>query len=347
MFEEENMDEVVDADEDDTIIDLITYDIGLPLEHRYLSGLSIVDGRKIYAPGTKIRLPLIFMDGIILIPGQEVPFTFRHQDSVQFFRRIISGESQTFGMGYDRHFGTSAEIRSYSLQDDMVTIKAEGRQRFKIVSKKREFFETYNALVEIQPEINMKSYFQPFLYNENKKFLLNKANITSIPHFLFTLYDDSVLMKRLTSILENIIEPQVKNKDFTYPTEANAFSYFVLSAFPFSDEIKVKLLQLNCTTHRLRAEHALLNLPFTVRCGHCKSKMCEKDDFLVMSKRGTNGTFVNPSGCIHELFTFSKALNVVPVGELNFEYSWFPNYGWIITRFVYWNLICNFTLMIF
>src|SRR5699024_6969723 len=58
----------------------------------------------------------------------------------------------------------------------------------------------------------------------------------------------------------------------------------------------------NCTTQRLRLLHALLTSPFNVQCAHCGLQLCKREDFLVMSKRGTGGTFVNPSGSVSSLF---------------------------------------------
>ena len=138
----------VDSANPNEYIDLESYDIGRPLEHSYLGGLNTLQGgRMIFSEGTKLKLPLVYLNGIILVPGQEIPFTFHHQSLVDFFRRVINNESKTFGIGYDSKYGTTAEIRSYHFEGDEVTIRAEGRQRFVITNKLLEMYEIYNAYV--------------------------------------------------------------------------------------------------------------------------------------------------------------------------------------------------------
>lgn len=139
-------------------------------------------------------------------------------------------------------------------------------------------------------------------------------------------------MIQLRALLEEIIEQRARSGSFCYPEDPAAFSYFFISNIPFSDKMKSKLLQCNVATERLRLLYALLMVPFQVKCAHCGQTLANKKDFLVMSKRGTGGTFVNPSGVVHELFTFSRASNIESVSEWSDEFSWFPNYGWIITR---------------
>lgn len=158
------------------------------------------------------------------------------------------------------------------------------------------------------------------------------ASLTPFPYFVFRQFDDYLLMSKLRAILESIIEPSNRSDSFTFPENPTAFSYFVLTCIPFSDRMKSTLLQFNCTTQRLRVEYGLLSIPFEVQCAHCAAPLCSKKDFLVMSKSGTGGTFVNPGGIVHELFTFSKVSNVSNVSDWSDEFSWFPNYGWIIIR---------------
>lgn len=136
---------------DENEIDLFNYDINLPLEHGYLGQLDhLQNGRIIYPDGTKLtRLPLVYLSGIILVPGQDIPFTFRHQALRDFFQRVVDSESKTFGIGYDTAYGTTAEIRNYSIVDGVANIFAEGRQRFRITSKTQQVFEIYNANVSL------------------------------------------------------------------------------------------------------------------------------------------------------------------------------------------------------
>lgn len=328
-------------------IDLFNYDINLPLEHGYLGRLDhLHNGRIIFPDGAKLSLPLVYLSGVILVPGQEIPFTFRHRALRHFFERVVESETKTFGIGYDK-FGTTAEVRNFSFVDGVANIFAEGRQRFRVTAKTQEQFEIFKATVVILPEVNLRPYFAPVqalaASGTGATALCGRRQllaVNSLPELVHRQFDDQRLMAKLKAALREIIE-HAKTRDaaaaaaavrFTYPEDPAAFSYFVLSCIPFSDGVKSQLLQVDCATTRLRMLNALLAVPFVVQCSHCSTALATRRDFLVMSRRGTGGTFVNPAGVVHELFTFSRVSNVQAVSEWSDAFSWFPNYGWIITR---------------
>ncbi|KAI2811423.1 hypothetical protein BLOT_002599 [Blomia tropicalis] len=330
-----------DNDDDATDIELVNYNIDLPLEHSYLGELeNIQSGRKIFSDGEKVRIPMFFSNGIILIPGQEIPFTFRNESLISFFRNVINNHSKTFGVSFspNSNSGTTAEIRSYSYTEDgILSIRAEGRQRFKfqdLDDENVEFGVRY-AYVTIRPEIELKDFFYSLKRCE-KNYITNSSkhirSSVNLPECAFKQFDVNVLMKKLRVLLDSILKSNNKHETFNYPLDATAFSYFVLSCIPFSDRMKINLLDLNCTVTRLRAEYGLLSFPFEIQCSSCGIKLCSNEDFLVMSKCGTGGAYVNSIGFLHELFTFSKVSNVSLMSSWTEEYSWFPNYGWIIIR---------------
>lgn len=170
----EEHEEARDTPTNEDYIDLINYDICLPLEHSYLGGLrTLQSGRTIFSEGAKLKLPLVYLNGIILVPGHEIPFTFRHQSLVDFFRRVIAHESKTFGVGYDTNYGTTAEIRSYSFKGNEVSIRAEGRQRFVIKSKLLEMYEIYNAHVRCVSFFTFSTHFSHYVSSSSSSLRLS------------------------------------------------------------------------------------------------------------------------------------------------------------------------------
>lgn len=159
------------------------------------------------------------------------------------------------------------------------------------------------------------------------------ANLTWLPKIAADQYNNSILIKKLKDILMDIFEARVKkSNEFKFPIDATAFSYFVLMAIPFSDNIKTNLLKINCTNLRLRLLYSLLSENFKFICSTCCLKLCNRDSLFIMSKLGTGGTFVNSYGITHELYTFSNIQNVRRASHYSDEFSWFPNYGWIIIQ---------------
>ena len=330
------------------------YDISLPVEHSYLGGLDSVDtARRLFTPGTIVSLKTLYLNGMYLIPGQEIPLTFSNRITLQFITTIIEhDDSRTFGIRIGRfedRFGTTAEIRSYSFKDDRssITIKVQGRQRFTIIDDRNNEQGEYQPNVQILSELDMHDFFRPIIQSEYRLSKKSRSLLTPLLSNSIDQYDNQILMSRLKMILMKIFEYRLKNEEFSYPVDAIAFSYFVLMAIPFPDKIKTSLLKIDCVNLRLRLETSLLNENFKFVCGTCRQNLCDRNSFLVMSKLGTSGTFVNSNGIVHELYTFSKVENTRRVSLYSEDFSWFPNYGWIIIKYVFpfeMNFFCNFFL---
>ncbi|KAH9413460.1 hypothetical protein DERP_007936 [Dermatophagoides pteronyssinus] len=292
--------------------------------------------RRLFTPGTIVSLKTLYLNGMYLIPGQEIPLTFSNRITLQFITTIIEhDDSRTFGIRIGRfedRFGTTAEIRSYSFKDDRssITIKVQGRQRFTIIDDRNNEQGEYQPNVQILSELDMHDFFRPIIQSEYRLSKKSRSLLTPLLSNSIDQYDNQILMSRLKMILMKIFEYRLKNEEFSYPVDAIAFSYFVLMAIPFPDKIKTSLLKIDCVNLRLRLETSLLNENFKFVCGTCRQNLCDRNSFLVMSKLGTSGTFVNSNGIVHELYTFSKVENTRRVSLYSEDFSWFPNYGWII-----------------
>ena len=127
-----------------------------------------IGGRTILDEDLIQDLPVIARPGIILMPDQTLPMHFFHPTLISTMKNLISG-SKTFGVVHSRYrssqpglteeamIGTTAEIYEFrepspnSLEVGL-TIKAKGRQRFRILSQRRTLDGTKMATVEILRE---------------------------------------------------------------------------------------------------------------------------------------------------------------------------------------------------
>ncbi|CAG2116114.1 unnamed protein product, partial [Medioppia subpectinata] len=155
------------------------------------------------------------------------------------------------------------------------------------------------------------------------------AECSRWPQWVYELYDPNLLMDRIKVYLKTW---QFNDYSSPAPLKPCEFSYWVASNLPMDDSQRCQLLTINSSVQRLRFELSLLQKYSYLCCSECKTKICEKEDVIVMSVNGPQGTYVNPSGCVHELMTVSKTMNIVLIGRSSAEFSWFPGYAWTICR---------------
>lgn len=317
-----------------------TYDISLPIEHRYLGGLNNITGERfhIYKPGSIVQLKTIYLNGLFLFPGQEIPLTFNDRGKINLLLSVIRNNSnRTFGLLIgliSYRIGTTAEIQSFNINEDNseIKIKITGRQRFVIVEDFTNQRNQFEPKVKILPDIDQYDFFRHAIQSEPYLSKAHRPLITSIPLVALKQMDNRYLMERIKNELTNIFHASVNQERFVFPIDPTTFSYFVLMAIPLPDLVKMKLMEMDSVNLRLKMEYELLAQNFNFTCSMCCKKICYKNSMLVMSKVGTSGTFINSYGIIHELYTFSSVKNISRISELTEDHTWFPNYGWIIIR---------------
>jgi len=128
------------------------FDNELPSRHTYLGEGTEVGGRTILDEELIINLPLLNQPGLALIPGQLLPLHLFHPSVIGMMKQIID-TTKTFGVvnlqadtrSWKGVVGTTAEIFEYREADTQqndreigLKIKARGRQRFKLISTRRQ-----------------------------------------------------------------------------------------------------------------------------------------------------------------------------------------------------------------
>ncbi|XP_076336827.1 protein cereblon-like isoform X3 [Tachypleus tridentatus] len=260
--------------------------------------------------------------------------------------------------------GTTAEIRSYREEADeniglsTLRLKAEGRQRFEILEARRQIDGVVMAKVRILPEImvddpgggirlscldrfrtlplstmdtNTRSSgldsdrFNSPLRRKYDRF--DFANYTRWPRWVYHQYDAMLIVQRIIQELQkwNCFIPTDRT-----PRTPLDFSYWVASNLPLDDNKRLCLLGLNNAIQRLRCELSMLKRYRTLCCRNtmCNMDIANRYDTFSMSLEGPQGTYVNPSGYVHEIITTYKARGLSLFGSPSTEQSWFPGYAW-------------------
>lgn len=142
---------------------------------QYLGEGQEVAGRTILDEDLIQEIPIISRPGIILMPDQTLPLNLFEPRTITLMKNLISG-SKTFGVVHQRYrssqpglvedapIGTTAEI--YEFREPTpeglevgLKIKAKGRQRFKILSQRRQVDGIKMATVEFLKEIELTDPF--------------------------------------------------------------------------------------------------------------------------------------------------------------------------------------------
>ncbi|KAG8200650.1 hypothetical protein JTE90_022272 [Oedothorax gibbosus] len=355
---------------------LISYDTSLPGLHVYLGNdLQELSGRTVLDEDSCQTIPIISLPGVVLMPGQILPLQLFNTATISMMIQIINND-RTFGLVNSRFsgrmfsntletVGTTVEIRSYREVEriyggNFLRIKAEGRQRFKVLETKTQSDGIISAKVQILPELittdpgecsklSSLNKFRNPPPNLNSKKETNEyqchqlvhrsahkynkfdfTNYTWFPEFVYKLYDPHILMKRIKEALKYWNRTDEK-QDFM-PCDPKEFSYWIAANLPLNDKQRLDLLKLNEVTERLRLELQILDECSALTCRDCMNIIAYREDIFSMSLQGPQGTYVNPNGYVHEAITVYKASKLRTVGRPSTEASWFPGYAWTIVE---------------
>jgi len=405
----------------------ISYDKSLPIQHSYLgSNLTELTGRIVLDDDSVTTISLLSLPGVILVPGQVLPMQIQHPSLIAMIKKIIES-NRTFGLtcsssANESRLGTTAEIRSFSLEDDNLRMKAEGRQVFLIQETWRGIDGILMGRVKVLPEVDLVHPYNRNCLNSAIGVRMNKKHLpvsTPLPSFVYDMYDPQVIMQRImihlehwtmfertgnitrestssrtssgagpssldphnssspeqrkryevtTSVLrtsasidngineeeefdeeeeeealefEREVAPsaselresfqrQTSHGDSPVPTSPAEFSFWVAGNLPLDDHYLLEFLSLTCCVQRLRWLLSILSRYLYISCSRCKTKICRKDDVFSMSLHGPQGTYVNPSGYVHETITVYRAESLSLRDDPSTEFSWFPGYAWTV-----------------
>ncbi|XP_029457332.1 protein cereblon isoform X2 [Rhinatrema bivittatum] len=364
--EEANEMEVEDEDMKETEkSNLINFDPSLPTSHAYLgSDMEEFHGRTLHDDDSCQLLPVLPHVMMMLIPGQTLPLQLFRPQEVSMVRNLIQKDRTFAVLAYsnvqerEAQFGTTAEIYAYREEQEFgietVKVKAIGRQRFKVLEIRTQADGIQLAKVQILPErilpstmsaVQLDSLSRCHVYlstrptqrrdqhvqrwwHKYQKRKFHCASLTSWPSWLYSLYDEEILMERVKRQLHEWDE---NLKDEHLPANPIDFSYRVAACLPIDDALRIQLLKIGSAIQRLRCELDIMNKCTSLCCKQCQdTEITTKNEIFSLSLCGPMAAYVNPHGYVHETLTVYKACNLNLIGRPSTEHSWFPGYAWTI-----------------
>ncbi|XP_006001870.1 protein cereblon isoform X2 [Latimeria chalumnae] len=342
--------------------DQINFDPSLPAYHSYLgSDMEEFHGRTLHDDDSCPVIPVLSHMAVMLIPGQTLPLQLFRPQEVRMVRNVIQ-KDRTFAVlacsdadDSSMPFGTTAEIYAYQEEQEYgietVKVKAVGRQRFKVLELYTQSDGIRVAKVQILPEkvlpstlssVQFESLSRRHLFPSSmpstqqcehmqrwwKKYQKRKfhcANLTYWPPWVYSLYDEEVLMERVKRQLQEWGE---NLRGGSLPSNPIDFSYRVAACLPIDDALRIPLLKIGSAIQRLRCELDIMDRCTSLCCKRCQyTEITTKNEIFSLSLSGPMAAYVNPHGVVHETLTVYNASNLNLIGRPSTQQSWFPGAG--------------------
>eukprot|EP00897_Mesotaenium_endlicherianum_P003090 jgi/Mesen1/2809/ME000172S01962 len=150
---------------------------------------------------------------------------------------------------------------------------------------------------------------------------MKRAQLSAWPHWVYRMYDAFDLARRVADMFHQIAPGGVSPELVANP---ESLSFYVAGNLPVQDRCRQELLELPDTVQRLRREGQLLESLDKLTCHSCKAVLARRSDMIMMSTDGPMGTYVNPTGYVHEILTLRRAKGLVLDGLPQTYDSWFP-----------------------
>ena len=362
--------EVSDTDDYDNTLrpNQINFDTALPANHNYL-GENFEDvstPKVVHEQNELITIPIIALPGAQLLPGQIMPLCIYATAQINMIKNRLdnaSGGDSTIGFiirpeleTSNDIIGTLAEVISSKNEENDenstgmgLLLKVKGRERFKILKIRRDITGCAIADIKIMPEYvltanplkksaprNTEFFYDKYFSNKaSSKSLTSMAerlNTTPHPAWLYRQYDCTYMMSLILKELNEAYDKSQLPPQSTIPDEPAMFSNWLLNNFPFDDQLRLRILKLDCINQRLRFIYSILKHYSSINCRLCRAQICQKNDVFSMSVHGFMSAYINPNGHVHETLTVYKAKNLTLIGRPSTEFSWFPGYAWTIVQ---------------
>ncbi|XP_029457336.1 protein cereblon isoform X5 [Rhinatrema bivittatum] len=314
--EEANEMEVEDEDMKETEkSNLINFDPSLPTSHAYLgSDMEEFHGRTLHDDDSCQLLPVLPHVMMMLIPGQTLPLQLFRPQEVSMVRNLIQK---------DRTFA----VLAYRIQLAKVQILPERILPSTMSAVQLDSLSRCHVYLSTRPTQRRDQHVQRWWHKYQKR-KFHCASLTSWPSWLYSLYDEEILMERVKRQLHEWDE---NLKDEHLPANPIDFSYRVAACLPIDDALRIQLLKIGSAIQRLRCELDIMNKCTSLCCKQCQdTEITTKNEIFSLSLCGPMAAYVNPHGYVHETLTVYKACNLNLIGRPSTEHSWFPGYAWTI-----------------
>ncbi|KAG5885420.1 hypothetical protein JTB14_036069 [Gonioctena quinquepunctata] len=239
------------------------------------------------------------------------------------------------------NIGVTMEIFETEMRDNVLNIKARGRQRCKLVPGceiKNWSGRLKQVTIKIvaEPEISspicdtqMYSLRQKRLWISSqycdimKNYKYRRYHLAQYPiaSWVYDRYEISYYVNLLLEGLAHYVGEYI-------PDDPVKLSYWFVQNYQLSHEERLHILKLNSALERLKLECKYLKMERSMCCNRCGIQITDPSKVFAMSKDGTQSNYVNPGGHVYETVTVLNAQNFQLDGRPSKQFSWFPGYAW-------------------
>ena len=289
-------------------------------------------------------IPLRMEDDLVLLPGEDLPLLLPveetpHQDVVYVYVGTAQAVPEV-----DVHedlerlinsVGTLAKITATSTEgtgDGQIAAVYEGQERVRVV----------DVMLSSRGSVLVKICHIPDITDVLSSSSRREWTTRALPPFLYKVLDPVALCLAVTHLGQRMLDPWFDQEDQrqgqrpklpTTPNEAARYSYWLARNTPTSVKGKQELLEYDLLERLLVIKQLASQTCETLCCRNCLQEVTTTAHIIAMSTSGSQGTFVNPNGYLHQILTVrdtSRAAFLLTSNTPSFAHSYFPGYGWTI-----------------
>lgn len=320
------------------------YDRDIPTTHGYLGKLNPLSGYTVFEDGDILHNAFAIYTNTLVFPGFTLPLVMNNYYENRVLQDFIDKDNKVFillcaNLVYNGvyEYGVTMEIFETNLRNNMLHIKARGRQRCKrLADSKMENVAGRIKLVTVQvlgepPLMSPLANTELLALKSKRKWNLEvfddlkqcrhfrrlHSSQFPWPDWVYNLnelsYYTKVLLEGLSSYGKELI-----------PTDPEKLSYWFVQNYHLMHRERLQILGLRTTLERLKVEVSFLQLGRQICCVTCGAQITDPSQVFAMSKEGIQSNYVNPGGTVYEIVTVLSAANCKLAGSPSRQFSWFP-----------------------
>lgn len=298
------------------------FDTSLAAQHCYLGELDDLhgEGAAYLTPGQEDTLPLLPLDGVVLMPGALLPLWLLRRSELQTAEAALAAppplsrllivvcERWRRGISVLHAVGCLAEVRRLRRDDSgAMQAVARGSQRVELLSIAGS---GRRATVRVLPDAEAQHLPREAV-----------SGHAHLPPWAWRACDAFQLAEAARTAFASI-SPEGACGDTPL-----ALSFWLAANLPLDDAARQRLLECTSAAERLYdIVHIMAALQ--LRCCECDVELAHAKDVINMSEEGIAALFVNPHGYVHDMVTLRKVSAVTDEGAPTAEHSWFHGYAW-------------------
>ncbi|PIC34545.1 hypothetical protein B9Z55_014162 [Caenorhabditis nigoni] len=273
----------------------------------------------------------------VCFPEQQLPMKFNEDEQELYDRLVASARANGFVVLFPsdiRECDTLPYVATLSkvVQANPQTLSMElmGVHRCKVLSYNLENGE---AFVQLLPEVEIPALLSKHLPKYSRRYSMyeKRSLATRITGYPFDSLRDisrnqaEQCCLELNGMIGEEVLQQALNRGLTY------FSYFISQQIFSNRETEYSLLKEDSANTRIAA--ALKYCKVSIgKCRRCFAPIFLNENIMRLPEQTM--THVNAHGFVHKITLLSSITNYVRASAPSYEFTWFPDYAWIIIQCV-------------